>query len=137
VCYVYWIFYWILEHFRQCGIFCIVSVEHVLPPKNAQWCTYIHNKIQSNLFFSQNQSHKVRLKSENTPKNAMFQMGFDPGTSRIVSHPSTNWAKEISTNAVSRGGYEFTTVLLAMVLFVLRRFTDFYYPFGIFKLFLD
>ena len=24
------------------------------------------------------------------PKNAMYPMGFDPGTSRIVSHRSTN-----------------------------------------------
>ena len=27
------------------------------------------------------------------PKNAMFPMGFDPGTSRIESHHSTNRAK--------------------------------------------
>ena len=44
-------------------------------------------------------------------KNAMSPMGCDPGTSRIVRHRSTNWAyKEICTNAVSRGGYESTTV---------------------------
>ena len=27
------------------------------------------------------------------PKNAMSPMEFDPGTSHIVSHHSTNWAK--------------------------------------------
>jgi hypothetical protein len=40
-------------------------------------------------------------------------MVFDPGTSRAVSHRSTNW-KETSTNAVSRGGYESTTVSVTL-----------------------
>jgi len=41
--------------------------------------------------------------------------GFDPGTSRIVSHRSTiTEQKEISTNAVSRGGYEPTTVPITL-----------------------
>ena len=44
------------------------------------------------------------------PKNAMSPVGFDPGTSRIVSHHST----KISTNAVSRGGYEPTTVPITL-----------------------
>ena len=41
-----------------------------------------------------------------SPKNEISLIGLDTGISRIVSHHSTNWAKEISTDAVSRGGYE-------------------------------
>ena len=33
-------------------------------------------------------------------------MGFNPRTSRIVNHNSTTELKNISTNAVDRGGYE-------------------------------
>jgi hypothetical protein len=44
----------------------------------------------------------------------MSPMGFDPGTSRIVSHRSTSALKEISTNAVSRGGYEPTMVPITL-----------------------
>ena len=79
--------------------FCIVTVEHVL-----------------------------------LPKNAMSPMGFDPGTSPFVRHRSTNWAKEISTNAVSRGGYESTTVPITLCreafLFPLQYFHLLLLPFG-------
>ena len=49
-----------------------------------------------------------------SPKSAMILMGFDPGISGIVSHHSTNWGKEISTNAVSRGGYEPTMIPITL-----------------------
>ena len=44
------------------------------------------------------------------PINAISPKRFDPGTSRIVSHALPTEAKEISTNAISRDGYEFTNV---------------------------
>jgi hypothetical protein len=49
-----------------------------------------------------------------SPKNAMPTMGIDPGTSCLVSHHSTNWAKGISINSVSIVGYEPTTVPLSL-----------------------
>ena len=44
----------------------------------------------------------------------MSPMWFDPGTSCIVIHHSINGAKEISTNAVRRVGYEATTVPITL-----------------------
>jgi hypothetical protein len=41
-------------------------------------------------------------------------VGFDPGTSCIETTSLPTELKEISTNAVSRGGYEPTTVPIAL-----------------------
>ena len=41
----------------------------------------------------------------------MFPLGFDPKTSYIVNHRSTDWDKgDLHLNTASRGGYEPTTV---------------------------
>jgi hypothetical protein len=42
----------------------------------------------------------------------MSPIGFDSWTSRIVNHALPTELKEMSTNAVSRGGYEPTTVCI-------------------------
>jgi hypothetical protein len=51
-----------------------------------------------------------------SPKNAMSAIGFDPGTSRTVSHRSSNWSSSgrFPLTQLAEDGFEPTRVLVTL-----------------------